>query len=98
MRSHFAIRRIISILLTVSLLFSLTACASDAPTNTGLSDPNPQIISENIEEETILTENTLTEFITSEIYLEEMVIAEDKISELLLVPCLSWKRKKQHRD
>ena len=84
MRSHFAIRRIISILLTVSLLFSLTACATDAPVNTGLLDPNPQIIAENIEEETILTENTLTEFITSEIYLEEMVIAEDKISELLL--------------
>ncbi len=71
-------------MLAVSLLLSLTACAKDAHTNTGLSDPNPQILSENIEKETILTENTFTEFITSEIYLEEMVIAEDKISELLL--------------
>ena len=70
-------------LLTVSLLLSLTACA-DTPTNTGISDPNPQVITENIEVENIITENTLTEFITSEIYLEEMVIAEDKISELLL--------------
>ena len=83
MKSHLMVRRIISMLLTVSLLLSLTACA-DTPTNTGISDPNPQVITENIEVENIITENTLTEFITSEIYLEEMVIAEDKISELLL--------------
>jgi len=83
LKSHLMVRRIISMLLTVSLLLSLTACA-DTPTNTGISDPNPQVITENIEVENIITENTLTEFITSEIYLEEMVIAEDKISELLL--------------
>jgi len=78
------LNRIISFLLIVVMLVSTTACSSETPNNTGLSDPNGQIIAENIEEETVLTENTLTEFITSEIYLEELVIAEDKISELLL--------------
>lgn len=77
------IHRVISFVLAVVMLISTTACSTETP-NTGLSDPNPQVITENIEEETVLTENVLTEFITSEIYLEEFVIAENEITELLL--------------
>lgn len=82
------IHRVISFVLAVVMLISTTACSSETP-NAGLSDPNSQIITENIEGEnieveTVLDENVLTEFITSEIYLEELVVAEDKISELLL--------------
>ena len=76
-------KRILSVILTFVMIFSMAAC-SGASTNFGLSDPNPQIITENIEVENIETENILTEFITSEIYLEELVVAEDKITELLL--------------
>lgn len=76
-------KRIVSLILALSMLFSLTAC-SGSSANTGLSDPNPQVITENIEVENIEEETVLTEFITSEIYLEELVIAEDKIEELLL--------------
>lgn len=75
--------KIISIALIVSLLVSTTAWASTSE-NTGLSDPNPQILMENIEEEHIITETILNEFITEEVYLEEIVVAEDKITELLL--------------
>ena len=79
------LRRFISLVLVFSMIFTMTACSSgNTNTNTGLSDPNPQIITENIETENIETETVLTEFITSEIYLEELVVAEDKISELLL--------------
>ena len=77
------INRLISFVLIIVMALSTTACTS-TPSNTGLSDPNGQLITENIEIETIITENTLTEFITSEIYLEEFVIVEDKITELLL--------------
>lgn len=79
------LRRLISLVLVFSMIFTMTACSSgNTNTNTGLSDPNPQIITENIETENIETETVLTEFIASEIYLEELVVAEDKISELLL--------------
>lgn len=82
------IHKIISIVLIIAMAISTTAC-SDAPLSTGLSEPNEQIIAENVEVETIITEEIieekiLTEYITSEIYLEEIVIAEDKITELLL--------------
>lgn len=85
---RYGIRRILSILLILTLIFSLFGCSS-APTNSELSDPNPQIVEENTEtENTILenieTEKTLSEFITGEIYLKEIVAAEDQISELLL--------------
>lgn len=76
-------KRVLSLVLALSMIFSMTACSSGS-SNTGLSDPNPQIAVENIETENIETETILTEFITSEIYLEELVIAEDKIEELLL--------------
>ncbi len=77
------IKRALSVLLALSMVLSTTAC-SKKPVDTGLSDPNPQVIVENIETENIETENVLTEFITSEIYLEELILAEDKITELLL--------------
>lgn len=86
-------KRVLSLILALSMIFSMSACSSGS-SNTGLSNPNPQVIVENIETENIETENietesietetVLTEFITSEIYLEELVIAEDKIEELLL--------------
>lgn len=82
------IKRMLSLILTISMIFSAVACSSERP-NMELSDPNSHILvenieTENIEIENIETETILTEFITSEIYLEELVIAEDKISELLL--------------
>ncbi len=82
------LNRIISFVLTIVMMVLTTACSSETVTP-ALSDPNSQIIMENIEEEnieveTVLDENILTEFITSEIYLEELIVAEDKISELLL--------------
>lgn len=76
-------KRLLSILLVFAIILTMTACSSEA-SNTGLSDPNPQILVENIEIENIETENVLTEHITEEIYLKELVLAEDKISELLL--------------
>lgn len=75
--------RIISFVLIIVMMISTTACSSETP-KPGLSDPNGQVITENIEVENIITENVLTECITSEIYLEEIVLAEDKITELLL--------------
>lgn len=77
------VRRIISIVLVISMLFSLTSCGKSAP-NATLPDPNGQTIAENIQTENIITENELHEFITEEIYLNEIVIAEEKITELLL--------------
>lgn len=76
-------KRILSLVLALSLVFSMTACSGET-SNTGLSDPNPQVVVENVETENIETETLLTEDITSEIYLEELVIAEDKIEEMLL--------------
>lgn len=77
------LQKLLCMLLICSIVFTSTACASSPPALT-LSDPNEQIITENIEVETILTESRLTEFITEEIYLEELIIAEEKIVELLL--------------
>ena len=75
------LQKLLCMLLICSIVFTSTACASSPPALT-LSDPNEQIITENIEVETILTESRLTEFITEEIYLEELIIAEEKIVEL----------------
>lgn len=79
-------KRLVSLILTLLIVFSSTGCSKSQSnqTNTGLSDPNPQIIAENIETENIETEEILTEHITNEIYLEELIIAEDKIAEFLL--------------
>ncbi|MDD4496261.1 MAG: hypothetical protein PHV32_18300 [Eubacteriales bacterium] len=76
-------RKILSLLLIFAILFTQVSCSNTPPTPV-LSDPNSQIVTENIETENIITENVLTEFITTEIYLEEIIIAENKISELLL--------------
>ena len=47
----------VSLVLVFSMIFTITACSSGSTnTNTGLSDPNPQIITENIETENIETE------------------------------------------
>jgi hypothetical protein len=78
------IKKILSLLLVLSMISSMVGCASSSLSPPTLSDPNEHIIVENTETENIITENVLTEFITSEIYLEEIVVAEDKISELLL--------------
>ena len=77
------LQKLLCMLLICSIVFTSTACASSPPALT-LSDPNEQVITENIEVETILTENRLNAFITEEIYLEEIILAEDKITELLL--------------
>ncbi len=76
-------QKIIAILLVVSMVMSLSACGSSAPVS-HISDPNSEVVSENIEVEHTITENTLNEFITSEIYLNEIVVVEDMISELLV--------------
>lgn len=49
------IKRALSVLLALSMVLSTTAC-SKKPVDTGLSDPNPQVIVENIETENIETE------------------------------------------
>ena len=76
-------KRFISFLLVLSLIVSLVGCSSSPPKPT-LSDPNEQVIVENVETENIINETIITECITSEIYLEELIVAENKISELLL--------------
>lgn len=81
--THFGIKKIVSLILVFAMTISMVGCSSTPPTPT-LSDPNPQIVSENIEVENVITENAINEFITSEIYLEEIVLAASKISELLL--------------
>lgn len=77
------LKRTISFVLVISMLFTMTAC-SGSPPNPSLSDPNGQIHIENTDTENIITETVLTEFITQEIYLEELIVAENKIAELLL--------------
>ncbi len=77
------LRKLLCLLLICSIMLSSVAHASSPPVLT-LSDPNEQILTENIETENILTENRLRTFITEEIYLEEIILAEDKITELLL--------------
>ena len=76
-------KRFISFLLVLTLIVSLVGCSSSPPQPT-LSDPNEQVIVENVETENIINETIITECITSEIYLEELIVAENKISELLL--------------
>lgn len=81
-------KRILSIILTFSMLFSLTACNATAPTAT-LSDSNEQAVVENVEAENIEIEDAdvetiYTEFITEEIYTEEIIEVENKITEMLL--------------
>ena len=66
------IKRLLSLLLVVSMMISTIACGSE-PTKPVLSDPNPQVTTENIEEETIITETILNEIITEEVYLDEIV-------------------------
>ncbi len=80
------IKRLLSLILTLSIVLSSAGCSKSESSqeNTELSDPNSQIVVESIETENIETEDTLTEFITSEIYLEELILAEDKITEFLL--------------
>lgn len=77
------LKRMISLVLVISLILTMTAC-SGSPPNPLLSDPNGDIHIENTDTENIITETVLTEFITQEIYLEELVIAENKVAELLL--------------
>lgn len=76
-------KKLLSLLIVFTIMVSQVGCSS-APSTPELSNPNGQVITENIETETIITENEIMEFITTEIYLEEMVVAENKISELLL--------------
>lgn len=87
--------KILSLLLAISMLFSLVACSSrqDPPEFT-LSDPNNSIEYEHIEiEETVLenivtedieVEDILYECITEEIYLTETIEVEDQITSFLL--------------
>ncbi len=77
------LKKLVCMLMICSIVFSSVAHASSPPTLT-LSDPNEQILTENIEVENILQENQLRAFITEEVYLEEIILAEDKITELLL--------------
>ena len=65
------IKKLLSLILTLAIVLSSTGCSKSqsSQTNTGLSDPNSQIIVENIETENIETEEILTEHISSEIYL-----------------------------
>ena len=77
------LKRTISFVLVISMLFTMTAC-SGSPPNPSLSDPNGQFHVENTDTENIITETVLTEFITQEIYIEELIVAENKIAELLL--------------
>lgn len=82
------INSLISFVLCISILFSTTGC-SGTVTESGLSDPNPKVITEDvIVEETIIEdtiiEDTRPEFITSEVYLNEVVLAENIITERLL--------------
>lgn len=76
-------KRIISLVLVVSMILTMVACSSSPP-NPSLSDPNGQTMVENTLAENVITENTLTEFITNEIYLEEFILVENKVTELLL--------------
>ena len=76
-------RRVLAVFLSISIIFSTTACSKKEEKKEPL-DPNPEVIVENTEVENIETEAVLAEHITSEIYLEEIILVEDKITELLL--------------
>lgn len=88
MRKGKYIKKIISLILTISIIMSLVACGNTAPTPT-LSDPSSTVKEENIEVENIEVENVdveniYTEFITEEIYTTEFIEGEKQITELLL--------------
>lgn len=76
----------ISLILILSMLFSLVACSSKPSNSTQftLSDPNSEIITENTIVENVITEDIIVEHITEEIYLTEIVEVENQITELLL--------------
>lgn len=86
--------KLISLLLVLTMLFSLVACsstpedpsASNPPswTNPTLSDPNEKVETEDIETEDIETEDIITELILTEEYLTELIDVEEKTTELLL--------------
>lgn len=78
--------KLISIILSLLLLFITTSCNSNSANNPNSGWTNPSISDsdENRITEDIDIEDTLNEFITTEIYLKEIVAAEDKIEELLL--------------
>lgn len=83
-----SVKKLLSIMLSLSIIVSLTACGSSAPTAT-LSDPTGETTIENVEVENVEVENSetetvYTEFITEEIYTKEIVEVENKITELLL--------------
>lgn len=75
--------RVISIILVFTILMMLVSCSTEPPKPV-LSDPNPQVVTENILVENEINEDILDEFISEEIYLQEIVVAEEKITELLL--------------
>ena len=77
------LRKVLSIVLVIAILFTTVGC-SGSPPNPVLSDPNGETLVENTQTENVITENTLTEFITSEIYLEEFILVENRVTELLL--------------
>ena len=88
MKIELLFRKITSIVLIISMIFSLVACGGSPPTAT-LSDSNQgaseeHIEYENIDVETIDVENIYTEYITEEIYTKEILEVENKITELLL--------------
>lgn len=83
MLSKGSLKRLLAVVLVLSTIFSQASCSRTAPTPV-LSDPDSEIITENIETEDVITETVLTEFITNEIYLEEFIVAENEITELLL--------------
>lgn len=75
--------RIVSLVLVLSIITMLVSCSTEPPKPV-ISDPNPQVATENILVENEINEDFLDEFISEEIYLQEMVVAEEKITELLL--------------
>lgn len=77
------VQRILSLILSLSILLSQSACSNTSSTSI-LSDPNSSPIAENVIPEITIAEDVFAEFITEEIYLKEIVVAEDKIVELLL--------------
>ncbi len=77
------LNRVISIILVFTILMMLVSCSSSPPTPS-ISNADPQLITENIEIESVIDEDVLHEFITEEIYLKELVVVEGKVTELLL--------------
>ena len=82
-------KRIISLILVISFLFSLSACSAKSK-----QESEQQVLSEDVLEESqikeevieedFIYEEKLDEFINEEIYISEILIAEEKINELLI--------------